>query len=65
MEKEMQSTLDIADRLIDDALEAGGEIDRNAIATELVAQSRHRLPGSSGPVRCYRLASRILGGGDV
>ena len=25
-------------------------------------QSRHRLPGSPGPVRCYHLASSILGG---
>ena len=25
-------------------------------------QSRHRLPGSCGPVRCYRLAASILGG---
>jgi uncharacterized protein (DUF927 family) len=27
-------------------------------------QSRHRLPGSRGPVRCYRLAASILGGDD-
>ena len=27
-------------------------------------QSRHRLPGSRGPLRCYRLAASILGGDD-
>jgi uncharacterized protein (DUF927 family) len=28
-------------------------------------QSRHRLPGSGGPVRCYRLTAAILGGDDA
>jgi putative DNA primase/helicase len=27
-------------------------------------QSRHRLPGSRGPLRCYRLSASILGGDD-